>query len=582
MRTYKANNKSNPINKRVKKVHSKAKLVGMLYFLGAVALAVLACLPTILIDGAKLWVVNFWKPYTNLFNANRNIFDVIVATLYAFVVLSAVINALRCLGKLGNLLRKNHKKIGRIKQNMQAMDDMGKLFSGSFAAIVIFHFLIYIIQPVAAGANRPAIELCMPFGYLSLGVGLVIHFFVGLIHGTVSNFDVGGHVANVVEEKRECGLFVYFFRNLVQVAAVAAILYFFTQCCNFNGIVFAFINGQNPLSGANLLKDIVPLALQAASVIWILVLIKHATATTEFNLYGMQGSGMKNFRIFAFLLFLTAGGAFALDYANYKPDFPVDNVIIAGIALVAFLVDCIFKSRNKKEKNVKEDDEDLPDDYVLSEPTKAVAPTAPAPAMQYAPAPVQQPVYIPVYYPYPAPVGAPTANAPDAAASSRNDSLLSAQPAPAPVESNNATEGKNTLRKQRQELKDREKDLKRAKADAKTNAKIAKKNQKAETKMSKQEDDFAKKNAAVATLAASTVVAAQKTEAPMQVKEPRQDLEFERNEIETELDPKKQWEVYCPECGRKLRVREASPYHRCPACDKVFKIRKFEAYTRKE
>ena len=41
MSTYKANN-TNSINKRVKQVHSKAKFVGMLYFLGVIALAVLA------------------------------------------------------------------------------------------------------------------------------------------------------------------------------------------------------------------------------------------------------------------------------------------------------------------------------------------------------------------------------------------------------------------------------------------------------------------------------------------------------------------------------------------------------------
>lgn len=611
MKTYKANNANNTINKRVKKVHSKAKFVGTLYFLGALALAALACLGVVAIDGTKLWVVDFWKPYANLFNEQRNIFDVIVATLYLFVVLSVVINFLRAFGKLGDLLRKNHKKVGRIKQNMQAMDDMGKLFSGSFAAILIFHFLIYIIQPLAVDATRPNVELLMPMGYATLGVGLVIHFLAGLIHGTVSNFQVGGQVANVVEEKRECGLFVYFFRNLVQVAAVAGILFFFTQCCNFNATISALLSGQNPIAGADVMKELIPLALQVLTVIWILVLIKHATAPTEFNLYGMQGSGMKNFRVFSFFVVLTAGGAFALDYLNYQPDFPVDNLIVAGIALVAFLADCIFKTRVKKEK--KEDDDELTDEEAFN----AFAPVpAQVPVKANGQVPVQmpvqagypQPIYVPVYYPYPTPtanLGVPQTSAqapccaPTPVAKETNKKPAPApapsyiKPTPAPTAQ--PAEGKNDARKKRQELKERNKDLKRAKADAKTSAKIAKKNQKVERKVSKQEESFAKKNAAVATLATASVAMAaqQPVQTPVapvtpvvtpvveEKVEPKVDFEAV-NEIETPLDPHKQWDVRCPQCGKQLRVREVSPYHRCPSCDKVFKLRKFETYAKKD
>lgn len=511
MSTYQANIKSKTANRRVKKVHSKAKFVGMLYFLGTIALAVLSCLPTILIDGAKLWIVDFWKPYTTLFSAERNIYAVVISTLYLFVLLATIINALRAFGKLGNLLRKNHKKVGRLKQNMQAMDDMGKRFSGSLAAIIIFHFLIYIISPLTL-EGRPAIELAMPFAYISIGGGLFIHFFAGLIHGTVSNFDVSGPITNVVEEKRECGLFVYFFRNLVQVAAVGVILYFFTNICNFSGVVVALIGGVNPLAGAELLKHILPLLLQIVIVICLLIMIKHATAATEFNLYGMQGSGMRNFRVFSFFVFMAAGVGFMLDYVYYKPDYPMENLIIGGVALGAFLIDCIFKSRQKKntkrmEAPQKQEEEEEEEEIELIQageekatpvPAPVVAPTpisvnVPAPVVQT----VQQPVYIPVYYPY------------------------SANPqtgAPAPYVAGET-----------------------------------------KTECAKPE------SVSVQTVETEGV-----------------DPTFIRNEIEDKLDPNKQWDVYCPECGKRLRVREVSPYHRCPACEKVFKIRKFETYARKE
>ena len=71
--------------------------------------------------------------------------------------------------------------------------------------------------------------------------------------------------------------------------------------------------------------------------------------------------------------------------------------------------------------------------------------------------------------------------------------------------------------------------------------------------------------------------------APVQsVETEAEEPEFIRKEIEGELNPNNQWEVYCPECGKKLRVKEVSLYHRCPACDKVFKIRRFETYVKKD
>ena len=54
---------------------------------------------------------------------------------------------------------------------------------------------------------------------------------------------------------------------------------------------------------------------------------------------------------------------------------------------------------------------------------------------------------------------------------------------------------------------------------------------------------------------------------------------FESDEA---INPKKTFQVRCPQCGKTLAVRETSPYHRCPACSKVFSLRKFEKYTIKK
>ena len=58
--------------------------------------------------------------------------------------------------------------------------------------------------------------------------------------------------------------------------------------------------------------------------------------------------------------------------------------------------------------------------------------------------------------------------------------------------------------------------------------------------------------------------------------------EDEVEELSDELDPTRTWKVRCPRCGKELTARETSPYHRCPVCDKVFQLRKFRTYTRKD
>lgn len=613
MRTYQAKN-SNGMGKRVRKVQAKARFVGLLYLLGALGLAALACMPMLTFDGKPLGITSFYKPYLNLFSESKDVFSVLIATLYLFVVLSAVINALRCLGKLGDLTQNNSKQMGRYNKTMQAMDEMGRLFSGSLAAIVIFHFLIWMFV-----GDSAKVALVMPFAYITLGAGLAIHFLAGLLHGKVHYFQVGGHVANVVEVKRECGLFVYFFRNLVQVAATAGILYYLVANSLLSPIMKTLAAFGNPIEGMELIPSIVCRVLQIFMVIFTVVLIKHATATTEFNLEGMEGKGMKNYRVFSFLTFLFAIG-FVVVHA-LKAEFKevlnanMDYLIIAGIALVAFLVDCIFVSRTKKAKEEEKDEEEVFNDGFAP---MAPVPNAPAAQMPVMPMPIMpacqrqmcnaqpcaQPIYVPVYYPYPMPTPYPMpAPAPYSAApaSSAVTAEKSVKPAPAPAPSylkptpapeSVKTESKKEVRKKRQELKNRKKDLKRAKIEAKKNAKIAKKNKKEESKVSKKEDAFARKNAAVATDFVATTATQMPVPAPAPAPapvvaeqkpvEPVKPVENEVKELPASLDPKKQWQVRCPKCGKQLLIRETTPYHRCPSCDKVFQIRKFETFVKKD
>ena len=513
--------KSYELRKRLRKTRSRVGFVGFLYLIATLAITGLAAMPMFTINGTRLWSGNFWWYIKEAIKAPRDWFSFSVATVYGVMLLIVAINFFRCFGKLGKLYAKRAKEAKGYNRNLCAMDEMGKLFSSSFFVLAAAHFLIFIAHPIGAVKVTKVADLTM-------GVFLFFHFVCGLLGGKTSVFNHNKLTNEVVEEKRPCKLFVYFFRNLVQVAAVCAIVFYFVWFSHVNEIVSIAFNKTNPFRGG-VMKVTVPMALELAMVLWILVLIKHTSNVTEFNRFGIDGDGMKNFRVFSFLLALTAGGWYALERFYNKTNPSWAFAIIAGVAFVAFLIDCIFKSKPpKKEENEEEQPAIQQPQYPCMQPMVMPAQNAPVQIYQQ---PAQQsqyqPIYIPIYCPYPQPPYAQQQSAPvasvmpmdsvEAAYAQPLHNVMPPMPAPEyirPMPSPYA---------------------------------LAMEQQKAQE-----------------PVAPTPSVEEEKEDEPVH-----------------ELDPRKEWRVRCPRCGKELMVRETTPYHRCPACDKVFKLQRFRTYTKK-
>lgn len=142
--------KPETLKKRVAKAHSKAEFVGILYLIATVFLAVTAFLP--LLYGTSVGtmsVVNFWKPFIELKNVKGSYLPVClnagVAALYAVMLLTAVINVIRCLSRLSRLFKKKASKLNGFNRNAIAMEEMGKIFSGTYCSIIVFTFMIHLI-----------------------------------------------------------------------------------------------------------------------------------------------------------------------------------------------------------------------------------------------------------------------------------------------------------------------------------------------------------------------------------------------------------------------------------------------------
>lgn len=347
--------KPEKLKKRVAKAHSKAEFVGILYLIATIFLAAMAFLPLIYgTSVGRMSVVNFWKPFIELKNVKGSYMPVcvnaFVAAIYAVMLLTVVINVLRSFSRLSRLFKKKASKLNGFNRNAIAMDEMGKIFSGTYCSIIVFTFMIHLI----AGASFTNLF------FIAVAVGLIFHFWAGLVGGNVSLFTVG---ENVEEEKRTLGRIAPFFRNAAQLVFVGLIMYFISKTnLMLNALKWLEKGAFSDLfKGAKMdlvYYGVIPLA-QFLMCIWTIVLLKHATASTEFHRDGMEAPGMKNFRVFSVLLLLTAGGIFGLMcFAATKRDNIVPSIgtlCIAIIAVAALIEEfCMCRLPNVKGKVTEE------------------------------------------------------------------------------------------------------------------------------------------------------------------------------------------------------------------------------------
>ena len=533
------------LKKRVRTIHGRAKFTGILYLLGTIALAAAAVLLSLL-DGTAISTANGLLPvvafgkevvatvkggFGGFIRDSVAISKTIVLVLYLILLIVALVNVLVALSKLGWLFKRRASRANGFNRNMYAMEDLGKCFSALFNEILVCWLFIYLFTAQING-SAPTVRL---FGYIVLGGGLAIHLLGGLLEGSVSLFTTGDKLE---ESKRTNGVFVFFVRNLLQTAAVGAILYFFVPQTEviggFANLYDNTIPPRNWLWFLSNLKALVPFLVEVVAWVAILVLIKHATARTEYNRDCMHGVGINNNLVFSLIAAIAFAGILVLPKLGLAEAEALNkNILIAAIvAFVSFLLDCIIRPRGKKKSDEDEVEMEVTqsqqataggvypqyNQYVqyVQQPGQApqiVVNPATQPAQQpyqpiyqvmppmQQPAPqqqgAQQPVYFPVYYPVPMQQPAAQPQEP-----------VRPEPAPAPV---------YILPMPSPATQEREKEE-------------------------------------------GTIE--EKPEAP--------------------LDPNKVWTVRCPQCGKHLNVRETSPYHRCPACDKVFQLRKFETYKRKE
>lgn len=334
--------------RRIKSTRAKAQWVGFFYLIATIAITALAVLPTlnvdyvnVLGDGKKLWEV------TGALGANV---ATISAVLYAIMLLTLLINVFKILGKLGWLYKRKASLTYGFNRNALAMQSMGKIFSGSFAVVIVFNFLIALLNGTYGGAKlfdfaafdsllaANMFVTNLPNVLLIVAAGVVFHLFLGVWGGKISMFEIDEETRMVVEVKRQVGRFAAFFRNTLQVVVSLVIACLLLQVNKLDAFVAGLLGGSVTLN--------IPEILQAVIVLCWLVLIVHATNTTEYNVLGAEGKGMKNFKVFIFFTLAASAALYVLGgYELFKfDDVEGTNVlIIAGVSLVMFIIEILMR-----------------------------------------------------------------------------------------------------------------------------------------------------------------------------------------------------------------------------------------------
>ncbi len=356
------------LRKRIARNRGRAKIIGFLYLLATIALAGVVCMPLLTHELAALEIMGFWKVFKpanfkgfSLSNT-RFVYQLAVSGLYALMLLGLFINVLRSLGKLGWLFKKSANKTYGFNRNVYAMEDLGKIFSGSYAVMLFTYFLIAIICKDWNGATYEIDKIKM----LSvLGGGIFIHLFNGIVGAKTRYYDF--KEGEIVEETRVVGRFAPFFRNFLQIACVFALMYFYLEFTTLNAIVPSLLAKGGVKEYLSDIPRLIDGAAQVGLILCVAVLLKHATATTEYNFDGIHGAGMKNFRVFCFFTFLIAGGAIGYEYLMVKDAVLEKNLLImAGIAFAMFVVELIMRSmpRFPTDKKSKEYEEEFTIDEI--------------------------------------------------------------------------------------------------------------------------------------------------------------------------------------------------------------------------
>ncbi len=324
------------LKKQINRSRSRAKWVGLLYLLGIIAMAATFVLSVMNGVGFNGIADGFSK-------LSDDLVAFIVSVLYALVALVIVVNVFKALGKLGWLFKKKATLEEGFNRSAYAMNDLSGLFTGTATFTFVNYLIITVLTYTAEMGGFLDILMADMMMLAFVGVAVAIGILADALAGRVRYYDIEGGA--IIEEQHLVGRFAGFIRKILRNVAVLGIAY---------GLSFEVLNGAIVPMLDGTMPDFSDLSLVATLVAFVVLmpLIKRAFRANDYTLNGVGGD--KGFAFFAFLA-VVAGGILVWQgglFENVSEN--MNNIIIAGVSLVAFLFELILRGSFKLADEVAE------------------------------------------------------------------------------------------------------------------------------------------------------------------------------------------------------------------------------------
>ena len=337
------------LKKRIQKAHSKAKFAGFLYNFGSIVLLAILFLPLITVthdDGPwDLSVLTFFKPFLALdLGLNyATLKSLPVAIVFLVMILVAFIHLFKCFKQGKDLGAKNPTMLNGYNRPYFAAVEMGRTYSFTLWTIIVGYFGIYFTEAT----------LNVMYVAIALGVTLLIHFWAGLVMGSIPMYDVTPNT--VVEDKRADSLGKHFLANLIQVIATGLIVYFFAVGTTVKGLMHNLIVPEVGISQFLELGSLIPLLVQILLLIFIVYLIKQSTGIKEYQHAGIYVPAIRCFNVLAWFAAITAIAWIVVEMLIGSKALCTEALLIVAVAIVGALLDASTRPSKKALKQAEKE-----------------------------------------------------------------------------------------------------------------------------------------------------------------------------------------------------------------------------------
>lgn len=284
---------------RIRRNQSRASTVGITYWLATIVLFVLSIFPYVgnmtgYAEDGHLWVVSFISPLLALGNGTLTgdvLLNAVASILYALLLVFTIGNFTIATTRLFRITKKNPTNKLGYNRASKGTKTMGKAYARMFFWLVT----------VAVSALLLTDGSFTLFFYIAFVFALIFHFVCNFSACKISYFQTTDDRFRPIERIRTEGRAICLLRNAWQFFSIALIVIFMDKFGLTLGSLFdiADANQSATIFANHLLDGVVLPAVLFLVLVCLVVCIRHATATTEYNEYGTKGRGMKTCRIFA-------------------------------------------------------------------------------------------------------------------------------------------------------------------------------------------------------------------------------------------------------------------------------------------